>query len=123
MLLRSLAIRSTDAKEYRNPNVVKLVRDESGRALYFSRSPLPFLRDSDATPEFWKHIGVYGYRKDFLKKFVSWPAGQLEEIEKLEQLRVLERGYPIQVIETKQDFISVDTAEDLKQAEYLLSKS
>ncbi len=119
--MATLAIKSTDAKEYRNPNVVKLVRDESGRALYFSRSPLPFLRDSDATPEFWKHIGVYGYRKDFLKKFVGWPSGRLEEIEKLEQLRVLERGYPIQVIETKQDFISVDTAEDLKQAERLLS--
>lgn len=119
--MATLAIKSTDAKEYRNPNIVKLVRDESGKALYFSRSPLPFLRDSDGTPEFWKHIGVYGYRKDFLKKFVSWSSGRLEEIEKLEQLRVLERGYPIQVIETKQDFISVDTAEDLKQAERLLS--
>jgi len=121
--MATLAVKSTDAGEYRNPNVVKLVRDESGKALYFSRSPLPYLRDSDATPEFWKHIGVYGYRKDFLKKFVSWPSGRLEEIEKLEQLRVLERGYPIQVIETKQDFISVDTAEDLKQAERILSQS
>lgn len=120
--MATLAIRSTDSAEYQNSNVVKVVKDASGKALYFSRSPLPFLRDSDATPEFWKHIGVYGYRKDFLKKFVSWPAGRLEEIEKLEQLRVLERGYPIQVIETKQDFISVDTAEDLKQAERLLNK-
>jgi len=119
--MATLAIQSTDAAEYRNPNVVKVVQDASGKALYFSRSPVPFLRDSEMTPEFWKHIGVYGYRKDFLKKFVSWPAGRLEEIEKLEQLRVLERGYPIQVIETKQDFISVDTAEDLKQAERLLS--
>jgi 3-deoxy-manno-octulosonate cytidylyltransferase (CMP-KDO synthetase) len=119
--MATLAIRSTDSAEYRNPNVVKLVQDASGQALYFSRSPVPFLRDSEMTPEFWKHIGVYGYRKDFLKKFVSWSSGRLEEIEKLDQLRVLERGYPIQVIETKQDFISVDTAEDLKQAERLLS--
>lgn len=120
--MATLAIRSTDAAEYRNPNVVKVVQDASGKALYFSRSPLPFLRDSEMTPEFWKHIGVYGYRKDFLKKFVSWPAGRLEEAEKLEQLRVLERGHPIQVIETKQDFVSVDTAEDLKQAERLLKQ-
>lgn len=121
--MATLAIKSINTEEYRNPNVVKVVKDASGKALYFSRSPLPFLRDSNATPEFWKHIGVYGYRKDFLKKFVSWPAGRLEEIEKLEQLRVLERGYSVQVIETKQDFISVDTAEDLQQAEHLLRKS
>ena len=119
--MATLAIKSKDAVEYRNPNVVKVVQDASGKALYFSRSPLPFLRDSSAAPEFWKHIGVYGYRKDFLKKFVAWPASRLEESEKLEQLRVLESGYPIQVIETKQDFISVDTAEDLKAAEQLLS--
>jgi len=119
--MATLAIKSKDAAEYRNPNVVKVVQDSSGKALYFSRSPLPFLRDSDATPEFWKHIGVYGYRKDFLKKFVAWPTSRLEETEKLEQLRVLESGYAIQVIETKQDFISVDTAEDLKAAEQFLS--
>lgn len=119
--MATLGIRSKNAEEYRNPNVVKLVCDASGRALYFSRSPLPFWRDTNEIPEFWKHIGVYGYRRDFLKKFVSWPAGHLEQLEKLEQLRVLERGFAIQVIETKQDFISVDTAEDLKQAETILS--
>ena len=118
--MATLGIKSKNAEEYRNPNVVKLVCDEKGRALYFSRSPLPFWRDTEETPEFWKHIGVYGYRRDFLKEFVSWPAGKLEQLEKLEQLRVLERGVAIQVIEAKQDFISVDTAEDLKQAERTL---
>ncbi len=120
--MATLAIRSNNAEEYRNPNVVKLVCDENGRALYFSRAPMPFWRDSQKTPEFWKHIGVYGYRRDFLKKFVGWPEGRLEQLEKLEQLRVLERGVEIQVVETKQDFISVDTAEDLKQAEVLLGE-
>lgn len=119
--MATLAIRSKNAEEYRNPNVVKLVCDEKGHALYFSRSPLPFWRDTNETPEFWKHIGVYGYRRDFLNQFIGWPEGRLEKLEKLEQLRVLERGIAIQVVETKQDFISVDTAEDLKQAEKILS--
>lgn len=119
--MATLGIRSKSADEYRNPNVVKLVCDDNGKALYFSRSPLPFWRDTAETPEFWKHIGVYGYRSDFLKKFISWSEGRLEKLEKLEQLRVLERGVAIQVVETKQDFISVDTAEDLKQAEKALS--
>ncbi len=121
--MATLAIRSNKADEYQNPNVVKLVCDENHKALYFSRSPLPFWRDSQKTPEFWKHIGVYGYRRDFLKKFVSWPEGRLEQLEKLEQLRVLERGIAIQVVETKQDFISVDTAEDLQSAEAILNAS
>lgn len=120
--MATLAIRSKNTEEYRNPNFVKLVCDESGKALYFSRSPLPFWRDTDETPEFWKHIGVYGYTRNFLKEFVSWPATRLEQLEKLEQLRVLERGVAIQVVETKQDFVSVDTAEDLKAAERLLTK-
>ena len=103
--MATLAIRSKNTEEYRNPNFVKLVCDESGKALYFSRSPLPFWRDTDETPEFWKHIGVYGYTRNFLKEFVSWPATRLEQLEKLEQLRVLERGVAIQVVETKQDFV------------------
>ncbi len=122
--MATLAIRSKNSAEYKNPNIVKLVRGESGQALYFSRSPLPFWRDTDETPEFWKHIGVYGYRRNFLKKFVSWPEGQLEKIEKLEQLRVLERGFSIQVVETKQDFLSVDTVDDLEKVEsFFKSKS
>ena len=121
--MATLAIRSNSAEEYRNPNVVKMVCDENHKALYFSRSPLPFWRDSQKTPEFWKHIGIYGYRRDFLKKFVCWPIGRLEQLEKLEQLRVLERGVAIQIVEAKQDFISVDTAEDLKQAEAILNAS
>ena len=119
--MATLAIRSRSAVEYKNPNVVKVVCDESGRALYFSRSPLPFWRDTNETPEFLKHIGVYAYRREFLKKFVSWSEGRLERLESLEQLRVLERGIAIQVVETKQDFISVDTAEDLKQVEAILN--
>lgn len=118
----TLAIRSTNGMDYANPNVVKVVLDEKLHALYFSRAPIPFLRDGEATPDFWKHIGVYGYRRDFLKQFVKWRSGALEELEKLEQLRILERGTQIQVIETQQDFISVDTADDLKKAEQILSQ-
>ncbi len=99
-----------------NPNVVKVVFDQRGRALYFSRSPLPFWRDGKK-PYFFKHIGIYGYRAAFLQDFVTLPAGRWEEAEKLEQLRALEYGFPIYVMETEGDTLEVDTPEDLKRAE------
>ncbi len=113
----TLAVRKTSVEEYANPNVVKVVCDSKGDALYFSRSPVPFYRERPANFSFLKHLGIYGYRKDFLLKFVTWGPGALEEKEKLEQLRILEKGYRIRVLETKQDSVSVDTAEDLAVVE------
>jgi 3-deoxy-manno-octulosonate cytidylyltransferase (CMP-KDO synthetase) len=105
-----------------NPNVVKVVFDQHRRALYFSRSPLPYWRDGDA-PYFYKHIGIYAYRVDFLQKFVTLPPGRWEDAEKLEQLRALEHGYPIHVVETNGDTLEVDTPEDLQRLETYLRKA
>ena len=97
-----------------NPNLVKVVFDRQGRALYFSRSPLPFWRDGQA-PYFYKHIGIYAYRVAFLQKFVNLSPGRWEEAEKLEQLRALEHGFPILVVETAGDTLEVDTPEDMER--------
>jgi len=113
------AKRLTDLDQAQNPNVVKVVFDHRGRALYFSRSPLPYWRDGER-PYFFKHIGIYAYRVDFLKNFVTLPPGRWEEAEKLEQLRALEYGYPIQVAETTGDTLEVDTPEDLIRVEEYL---
>jgi 3-deoxy-manno-octulosonate cytidylyltransferase (CMP-KDO synthetase) len=114
----TLVVRMTDKASFENPNVVKVVCDGEGNALYFSRSPIPFSQGKQDRPfSFLKHLGVYGYRRDFLLKFVAWEPGILENTEKLEQLRVLERGRSIRVIETAYDFISVDTEEDLREVE------
>ena len=114
----TLAVRMTDKASFENPNVVKVVCDGEGDALYFSRATIPFFQGKqDCAFSFLKHLGVYGYRRDFLLAFVAWPPGVLENSEKLEQLRVLERGRSIRVIETKYDFISVDTEEDLREVE------
>ena len=124
----TLAVRKSAVEDYENPNVVKVVCDASGNALYFSRSPVPYFRSplpsspphggrSQVGVTFLKHLGIYGYRRDFLLKFVTWPAGKLEDFEKLEQLRILERGYKIRVLETAHDSWSVDTAEDLAGVE------
>lgn len=105
-----------------NPNVVKVVFDQHHRALYFSRSPLPYWRDGQA-PYFYKHIGIYAYRMDFLQKFVTLPPGRWEDAEKLEQLRALEHGFPIHIVETTGDTLEVDTPEDLQKAEIYLRKA
>lgn len=108
------ARRLTDPDLAQDPNVVKVVFDHRGRALYFSRSPLPYWRDG-ARPYFFKHLGIYAYRVDFLQDFVTLPPGRWEEAEKLEQLRALEYGYPIQVVETYGDAWEVDTPADLQR--------
>jgi 3-deoxy-manno-octulosonate cytidylyltransferase (CMP-KDO synthetase) len=114
----TLAVRKNSAEDFENPNVVKVVCDAEGRALYFSRSPLPYFREKPAQGiTYLKHLGIYGYRKNFILDFVKWKPGILENIEKLEQLRILERGIAIQVIETAHDSVSVDTAEDLVAVE------
>ena len=111
----TLTVRKTGREEYENPNVVKIVTDASGNALYFSRAPVPHFRDEKKSFSFLKHLGIYGYRKIFLLQFIKWDSGALEDTEKLEQLRILERGCKIRVIETAHDSYSVDTAEDLER--------
>ncbi len=113
--------RVSDPDLAQNPNVVKVVFDRQGRALYFSRSPLPFWRDG-GEPYFYRHIGIYAYRVAFLKKFVTLPPGRWEEAEKLEQLRALEHGFPIHVVETAGDTLEVDTPEDARRVEAFLKR-
>ena len=131
----------THRRELINPNVVKVVVDKDGYALYFSRSPIPYVRGENKlhsifdvhywfqahsfTPEtqdYYKHLGIYAYTKDFLFTYTNLPKSKLETMEKLEQLRALESGYKIKTIETEYDTVGVDTPEDLKFAEKLLRK-
>jgi len=109
----TLAVKRTDREGYANPNVVKVVCGAKGEALYFSRSPLPYYRDEGTPVSYLKHLGIYGYKKQFLLKFVTWKTGRLEDFEKLEQLRILEQGASILVVETAFDSLSVDTESDL----------
>jgi len=96
-----------------NPNLVKVVTDQEGFALYFSRAPIPYPRAG--TADYYKHIGLYVYRRDFLLHYTNLEPTPLEKEESLEQLRVLENGYRIKVVETEHDCIGVDTPEDLEQ--------
>ena len=104
-----------------NPNAVKVVTAPGGRALYFSRATIPFDRDK-TEPRYFKHLGLYAYRKPALDLFVSQPESTLEKSERLEQLRFLENGIGIQVGETPYDSIGVDTEEDLQRVAEILSK-
>jgi 3-deoxy-manno-octulosonate cytidylyltransferase (CMP-KDO synthetase) len=103
-----------------NPNAVKIVTDMNGRALYFSRSTVPYDRDG-LRPKYFKHLGIYAYRKAALEKFVSLPESLLERAERLEQLRFLENGIPIYVAETPYDSVGVDTEDDLARVQKLLA--
>ncbi|MBI4839433.1 MAG: 3-deoxy-manno-octulosonate cytidylyltransferase [Nitrospirae bacterium] len=142
--ISTLAKKTTDPEEILSPNVVKVVFDNEGFAMYFSRAPIPFHRDhwkiqkmseppiskggagifelltfnsQLSTFYCYKHIGIYGYRKDVLLRFASMPPDKLELTEKLEQLRALASGMKIKVKETPHDTFGIDTAEDLKNAE------
>jgi len=100
--------------EIDDPNVVKVVVDKDNFALYFSRSAIPFIRDGQSQElNFYKHIGLYAYTKDFLFTYKNLPKSKLEELEKLEQLRILENGYKIKTVETQFDTYGVDVPEDL----------
>jgi 3-deoxy-manno-octulosonate cytidylyltransferase (CMP-KDO synthetase) len=112
--MATLKKRIEDAEDFTDPNVVKVVTDLSGNALYFSRSPIPLVRDGGGFA-FFKHIGLYVYRRDFLVRYRFLPVGPLERAEKLEQLRALENGFPIKVTETSYDSIGVDTPADLEK--------
>jgi 3-deoxy-manno-octulosonate cytidylyltransferase (CMP-KDO synthetase) len=100
------------SEDIANPNAVKVVTDLNNRALYFSRSTIPYDRDA-SQPRYFKHLGIYAYRKPALDRFVTLPESSLERAERLEQLRFLENGIPIYAAETPHDSIGVDTEEDL----------
>ena len=102
-----------DEAEQKNPNNVKVVCDKAGYALYFSRSLMPYPRNGGCPV--YKHIGIYAYRRDFLLHYAKMEPTPLEQAESLEQLRALENGYRIKVVETKSKFVGVDTVEDLER--------
>lgn len=125
----TLRIRIHAVEEIADPNLCKVVVDHRGDALYFSRAPIPFDRDGwdiearGGEGTAYKHIGLYAYRKSFLMKFSGLPVSRLEKIEKLEQLRILENGMAVRVVETEMDSIGVDRKEDLAAVENLLDQA
>ena len=126
----TLAARLTRVEDFRNPNVVKVVRDLAGFALYFSRAPIPWPRDVSEDdlavhlPQLglWRHIGLYVYRRSLLLDYPGWPETPLEKQECLEQLRALERGVRLYVAETRWDSHGVDTPADLERVEFLMKQ-
>lgn len=116
--MATLVNKIEDLSLIEDTNIVKVVSDKDGYALYFSRAPLPF-----QTPDyFWQHVGIYGYQRDFLLKFNRLPPSRLEKTEKLEQLRVLESGYRIKILETSYPTLSIDTPQDIITVENSLKK-
>ena len=109
------------AADIANPNIVKVVLNARFDALYFSRSAIPFVRDGRPAVPFFRHHGIYGYRRSFLLEFVRWEPGLLEKTEQLEQLRALENGASIRVVLTQSASIGIDTPEDAARCESLLS--
>ncbi len=118
--MATLARRLESPELLANPNVVKVVFAANGNALYFSRHPIPYVRDAATAAAHYKHLGIYAYRREFLLKFVALPPSPLEKTEKLEQLRALENGFSIKVLVTSHDSIGVDTPEDIKLVENIL---
>jgi len=117
--LKTRIFRSADVTD---PNVVKVVTDAESNALYFSRSPIPFARDPADKAAHFKHIGLYVYRRDFLLSYPDLPIGPLERAERLEQLRALENGFKIRVVETDYDSVGVDTPEDWERISEIFEK-
>lgn len=122
----TLKRRLTSHEEVNNPDVVKVVTDAQGEALYFSRAPIPYLRDGGQergiANQHYIHLGIYIYRRDSLLRFADLPTGRLEEAEKLEQLRALEHGMRMQVWETSYPSLRIDTPEDLERAAVVLQE-
>jgi 3-deoxy-manno-octulosonate cytidylyltransferase (CMP-KDO synthetase) len=119
---------TTNPAEIAGPHVVKVVADGCGDALYFSRSPIPYRRDdvpADVVSGFgrtvWKHIGLYGFRRDFLLTFAALPRTPLEQAESLEQLRALEHGFRIRTVATRYESIEIDTPEDLERVRQMMA--
>jgi len=114
-----------DKDQIDDPSVVKAVFNRHGQALYFSRATIPHIREPDALPKprtYWRHIGIYAYRRNYLLKLVKEPVCALEDLEKLEQLRALDMGCRMKVIQTQDFGIGVDTPEDVAKAEALLAR-
>lgn len=122
IVMATLKKKIEDPAEVRNPNVVKVVTDHAGDAIYFSRCPIPFDRDG-AGGSYFKHIGLYIYQREFLLSYSTLPIGPLEQTERLEQLRALENGYRIRVVETEYESLGVDTPEDLERVSRLFEAS
>ena len=127
-VMGTLVKRITRVEELTSPNTAKVVVDRNGYALYFSRSPIPYYRDSADFSEwiqnhtYYKHVGIYSYRKSFLLDYNQWDPTPLEMVEKLEQLRVLERGYKIKVAETSSEPVCVDTPQDLERVRQMIGE-
>lgn len=119
--LAVLAKKIEREEEVSAKDIVKMVFDRSGRALYFSRSPIPYPRNDGGV--WYKHIGPYGWRRDFLLDFSKWAQTPLEKTESLEMLRVLEMGYSIRCVETRRDTIEIDTPEDVERLEKYLKSA
>lgn len=120
----TLAAPLYNPEEWQNPNVVKVILNELGQAIYFSRSPIPYFRDSAFAPlpVLRKHVGIYIYRKEFLLKYSQMPPSPLENAEKLEQLRILEAGYSLYVVRSEFESVGVDCPEDLEKVKNILKE-
>ena len=119
----SLMQKFPENESYENSNIVKVVCNKLNDALYFSRSAIPYKRNKDIGEVLYRHIGVYAYRKEALINFTKWPMGELEKTEMLEQLRYLENGISVRMVETNEASVGVDTPEDLKKAIAFYNKS
>jgi 3-deoxy-manno-octulosonate cytidylyltransferase (CMP-KDO synthetase) len=119
--IATLRRRIDDPADFLNPHVTKVVVDRDGHAVYFSRTPIPYHRDAGAPLEAWKHVGLYVFRRRFLLDFARMAPTPLERLEALEQLRALEHGVRIAVVETQHDTISVDTPEDLERVRRIVA--
>lgn len=117
----SLMFPTVNEQIIRNPNHVKVVVDKNSDALFFSRSVIPFSREKDIPPTYYKHVGIYAFRKNTLMEFMSWEPTPLEKIEKLEQLRYLENGVKIRMIITNETPVSIDTPEDFEEAKKIIA--
>ena len=123
LVMATLKKRIEDRREITDPNVVKVVTNRSGDAIYFSRCAIPFDRETSGNTPYFKHIGLYVYRRDFLLAYPALPVGPLEFAERLEQLRALENGFRIRVVETEYESLGVDTPEDLERVSRLFDAS
>jgi len=121
LMMSTLRRRIEDEAERQNPHVTKVVVDREGFALYFSRAPIPFVRSGSPAAPAWRHVGLYVYRRDCLMRLAALPPTPMEQSEALEQLRALEHGIRIKVVETQFDSVGVDTAEDLARVRATLA--
>ena len=121
--MSTLKVRIERPDDIVDPNVVKVVTDVYSNAIYFSRAPIPYVRQAGEAVSCFKHIGLYVYRRDFLLAYSSLAVGPLERAEKLEQLRAIENGHKIRVVETDNDSLGVDTPEDWKRVAELFDRS